>query len=138
MQGGDDPVLGAALAHRHVEDAHLPGAVVHGDDAVEELGEHQGFDGALREGSDVEQARGDDGAGFDRGHAGERQEDALTRAHLDDESDDVGLGFQPKDDNDVVNRATWSPKGSKTPVPASFPMYTRRPLVPSSIDAMLT
>ena len=61
--------------------------------------------GALREGSDVEQARGDDGAGFDRGHAGERQEDALTRAHLDDESDDVGLGFQPKDDNDVVNRA---------------------------------
>ncbi len=30
---------------------------------------------------------------------------ALTRADLDDEADDVGFGFQPKDDNDIVNLA---------------------------------
>ena len=39
------------------------------------------------------------------GHTGERQEDALARADLDDEADDVGFGFQPKDDNDIVNLA---------------------------------
>ena len=85
MQGGDHPVLGTALAHRHVEDAHLAGAVVHGHDAVEELGEHESFDGALRERTDVEQARRNDRAGLNGGHTGERQEDALARADLDDQ-----------------------------------------------------
>ena len=105
VQRGDHPVLGAALAHRDVEDTHLAGAVVHGDDAVEEFREDERLDGTLRERANVEQARGDDGTGLDGGDAGERQEDALTRADLDDEADDVGFGFQPKDDNDIVNLA---------------------------------
>ena len=105
MQGGDHPVLGAALAHRDVEDAHLPRTIVHRDDAVEQFGEDECLDGTLREGTDVEQARRDDGTGLDRGHASERQEDTLTRADLDDEADDVGFGFQPKDDDDIVNLA---------------------------------
>ena len=105
VQGGDHPVLGAALAHRDVEDAHLARAVVHRDDAIEELGEDERLDGTLGERTDVEQARRNDRAGLDRGHASERQEDTLTRADLDDEADDVGFGFQPKDDNDIVNLA---------------------------------
>ena len=76
-----------------------------GHDAVEELGEHESFDGALRERTDVEQARRNDRAGLNGGHTGERQEDTLARADLDDEADDVGFGFQPKDDNDIVNLA---------------------------------
>ena len=105
VQRGDHPVLGAALTHGDVDDAHLTGAVVHRDDAVEKLGEHECFDGALRESTDVEQARRNDRPRLDRGHAGQRQEHALTRTDLDDEADDVGFRFQPKDDNDVVNLA---------------------------------
>ena len=105
VQRGDHPVLRTALTHRDVEDTHLARAVVHGDDAVEELGEHERLDGTLRERTNVEQARRDDRAGLDRGHSGERQEDTLTRADLDDEADDVGFGFQPKDDNDIVDLA---------------------------------
>ena len=83
----------------------MAGAVVHGDDAVEEFGQYQGLDGALCEGSDVEQARRDDRSGFDGRHAGQRQEHAFAWADLDDEANDVGFRFQPKDDNDIVNLA---------------------------------
>jgi len=81
VQRGDHPVLGAALTHRDVEDAYLTGTVVHGDDAVEELRDNERLDRTLREGADVEQARCDDGTGFDGGDAGEREEDAALSHH---------------------------------------------------------
>ena len=59
MQGRDNPVTRPALLHCDIKNLDCAASVIHGHFTVEELGDDQGFNGALGEGTNIEQAGGD-------------------------------------------------------------------------------
>ena len=107
VQFGEHPVTRATLLHRHVEDFSFAAAIVHCDDAVEELGNDECFSWPLIEAAQIQQARDDNSSGFDGGDASERQEDPATRSDLDDEADDVRRGLESHGHDDVMDGANF-------------------------------
>ena len=100
---GDDPVAVALQLDGDVLDGRLPGAVDELDRAVQQLAHGEGLEGPLLEPAHVHQAGRDDLPGVDRGDAGEREEHAAARGHLDDEPDGAGQPFGAHQHDDVAH-----------------------------------
>ena len=98
-----DPVAVALQLDGDVLDGRLPGAVDELDRAVQQLAHGERLERPLLEPAHVHQAGRDDLPGVDRGDAGERQEHAAARGHLDDEPDGPGQPFGAHQHDDVTH-----------------------------------
>src|SRR3954469_22805829 len=102
----DEPVAGAALVHRHVDDGHRGAVLHHRDLAVEQLGDDERLARSAFEPAQVDAAADDDGVGVDRGHLSHGDEDPAPRLHLDRQAEHPRwLRTRAEHDDGVTNPA---------------------------------